>query len=161
VLVKQVIADVRIHLLHPLRTSTESEGCNDQTSFDAVATHGSSHCRGSAHSDHSDATPPTTAKHRRRITPQQRPGRQTRDNPQGASLWTMYPDFNWERRRLRQVVPQKRRMQTLAGLTEGLPTPFLRNKCCILGWEHTIITSAMSIRLVGGASDCCRPKLHR
>jgi hypothetical protein len=29
-------------------------------------------------------------------------------------------------------------------------------------WKHTIITLAMSLRLVeGGASDGCRPKLHR
>src|SRR5262249_38165168 len=32
---------------------------------------------------------------------------------------------------------------------------------CLSLWRHSIIGCAMSIRLVGGASDGCRPKLHR
>jgi len=40
-----------------------------------------------------------------------------------------------------------------------LRLPFQQTLCFVVGTH--IITSAMSIRLVGGASDCCRPKLHR
>src|SRR5262249_49543584 len=28
-------------------------------------------------------------------------------------------------------------------------------------WRHTLMPAAMRLRLVGGASDGCRPKLHR
>jgi len=41
------------------------------------------------------------------------------------------------------------------------PAPSPRNRSCLPLWRYTIIRDAMSICFVGGASDGCRPKLHR